>query len=232
MERTVRDRVFLFDIDLTMIRTNGAGAAAMDAAMRELTGVADAFAGMVFAGGTDRAFLREALVGCGRHDLAFEDFCTSFEALYLSHLERELSIRGGVVLPGVRETLAAVGRVPGAHIGLATGNFRRAAEIKLRHFGLWGPFIDGGFAEDGEERAHIVAAAIARTAAGLQGRAPVYVIGDSARDIEAARANDAVAIGVCTGHADAAELRAAGAALVLPDLSDPGAMLAALERLD
>ena len=38
--------IFLFDIDLTMIRTNGAGSAAMETTIREMLGVADAFAGM------------------------------------------------------------------------------------------------------------------------------------------------------------------------------------------
>jgi phosphoglycolate phosphatase-like HAD superfamily hydrolase len=223
----VGGKVFLFDIDLTMIRTNGAGSAAMTATMQELAGVEAAFAGVVFAGRTDRALLREALTRCERLDDGFDRFCAAFEERYLVHLAREMEARGGRVLAGVRETIAATTAVPGARLGLATGNFRRAAEIKLRRFDLWRHFEAGGFAEDGEDRAHVVAAAINRTA---EGRAPeaVFVLGDSTHDVEAARANGAIAIGVCTGDCDEATLRAAGADLVLPDLSDPAMMLRAL----
>jgi phosphoglycolate phosphatase-like HAD superfamily hydrolase len=223
----VGEKVFLFDIDLTMIRTNGAGSAAMTATMLELAGVESAFAGMVFAGRTDRALLREALTRCERLDHDFDGFCAAFEERYLTHLARELEVRGGRVLAGVRETIAATASLPGARLGLATGNFRRAAEIKLGRFDLWQHFPAGGFAEDGEDRAHVVAAAIARTAGGSAPEA-VFVLGDSAHDIEAARANGAYAIGVCTGDSDEATLRAAGADLVLADLSEPAVMLRAL----
>lgn len=219
--------VFLFDIDLTMIRTNGAGSAAMTHTMLELQGVENAFEGMVFAGGTDRAFLREALLRCADADSDFDDFCARFEARYLITLERELQLRGGMVLPGVRETIAAVSALPSARLGLATGNFRRAAEIKLRQFGLWEHFTDGGFAEDGELRADLVAAAIRRMSEGLSDFR-VYVLGDSDRDIAAARANGAVAVGVCTGLHDADELKDAGADVVLNDLSDPAMLLSRL----
>jgi len=227
----VRPRIFLFDIDLTMIRTNGAGSAAMEATVREMLGVSDAFAGMRFAGRTDRAILREALTRCGRLDNGFDRFCTEFEARYLHHLHRELAVRNGVVLPGVPELLDAVAALPGARLGLATGNFRRAAEAKLRHFGLWGRFRDGGFAEDGEERADLVAAAVARVGAGASHPAVVYVIGDSTHDVQAAKAHGLVAVGVCTGECAADELWAAGADLVFPDLSAPDDVLGRLLRL-
>lgn len=212
-------RVFLFDIDLTMIRTNGAGSAAMEATVRELLGVPDAFAGMRFAGRTDRAILREALARCGRLDDGFDRFCVEFEARYLDHLRRELAARNGVVLPGVPALLDAVAALPGARLGLATGNFRRAAEAKLRHFGLWGRFLDGGFGEDGEERPDLVAAAVARVSTGMPQPAAVYVIGDSVHDVRAAKAHGLMAVGVCTGECSAEELWVAGADAVFPDLA-------------
>lgn len=224
-------RVFLFDIDLTMIRTNGAGSAAMELTVREMLGVRDAFAGMRFAGRTDRAILREALARCGRLDDGFDRFCTEFEARYLDHLRRELRARHGVVLPGVPELLDAVAALPGARLGLATGNFRRAAEVKLRHFGLWERFLDGGFAEDGEERADLVAAAVARVGAGAPHPTTVYVIGDSIHDVQAAKAHGLVAVGVCTGECSAAELRAAGADVVFADLAATDAVLNRLLQL-
>ena len=216
-------RLFLFDIDLTLIRTSGAGAAAMTEAFASMLGVPDAFAGVTFAGRTDRAILREVLARHG-HDGDPEGFVAAFRERYLPCLERQLRQRGGEVLPGVRETLSAVAALPGARLGLATGNFRAAAEIKLRHFDLWAPFADGGFAEDGEDRRDVVAAAIRRLT-GRDGADAVVVLGDTPDDISAAKANGAVAIGVATGFTGAALLAASGADLVLDDLSDPALML-------
>ena len=51
--------------------------------------------------------------------------------------------------------------------------------------------------------------------------AEVFVIGDTPRDIDAAHAAGCSAIGVATGHYDAAELRHAGADHVLGTLEEP-----------
>jgi phosphoglycolate phosphatase len=54
------------------------------------------------------------------------------------------------------------------------------------------------------------------------------LIGDTPLDVEAALATGARAVGVATGTYSAAELAAAGAHVVLPDLTDPGPVLAAV----
>lgn len=220
--------LFLFDIDLTMVRTHGVGRAAMTTTMHTLTGVPAAFENMSFAGRTDLGILREALLRAAHEVDDFQHFCAKFCAQYLPHLDRELQQRGGAVLPGVVETLSQVQALPNARMGLATGNFREAAWMKLRRFGLDHWFTDGGFAEDGEDRRHLVAAAIDRLAAGITGACEVIVIGDSEHDISAAKANGAIAVGVATGSAPAADLHAAGADLVVDDLTAPGELLRSL----
>ncbi|NUT46827.1 MAG: HAD family hydrolase, partial [Saccharothrix sp.] len=54
------------------------------------------------------------------------------------------------------------------------------------------------------------------------------VIGDTPHDVDAALHHGAVAIGVATGRSSGAELREAGAHVVLDDLSDTGALLTAM----
>jgi phosphoglycolate phosphatase len=223
--------VVLFDIDLTMIRTNGAGSGAMTETLKELLDIDDGFAGVDFVGRTDRAILRDALTNHGHIDTDFDVFVATFEQHYLPRLARNLQERRGEVLPGVRETLRAIAAIPGTRLGLATGNFRRAAEIKLRYFELWEHFEDGGFADDGELRADLVAAAMRRmSGAGVTPRA-CFVVGDSVHDVRAAKDNGATAIAVATGVASTAMLAAAGADLVLSDLSEPSRLLGALASL-
>jgi phosphoglycolate phosphatase-like HAD superfamily hydrolase len=224
--------LFLFDIDLTLIRTRGVGSSAMNDVMRDLLGVENAFAGVDFSGRTDRAVIRDALAAHGRkpEDGAFEAFIADFEARYVPILEARLIERGGWLLPGVRETLEAVAVLPDVRLGVATGNFRRAAHAKLRHFGLDGYFPDGGFADDAEDRAELVRIAIRRLGGAAGGAYRVFVIGDTAHDILAAQANGAIAVGVATGSSTPEMLAAAGAAHVFPDLSRPAEVLRALLR--
>lgn len=219
--------LFLFDIDFTLIRANGAGSAAMNEVMNDLLGVPNAFVGVDFSGRTDRAIIRDALNNHG-HALdgdAFEQFLAEFESRYIPAMVRKLHERGGWILPGVRETLDAVSALPDVRVGIATGNFRRAADAKLRYFGLDGHFQDGGFADDAEDRGELVRIAIRRLGGAVGGEYGVFVIGDTSYDILAAQANGAVAIGVATGASTPEMLAAVGAAHVLDDLSQPEAML-------
>ncbi len=217
--------IFLFDIDLTMIRTNRAGSIAMTETLHELLGIEDGFVGVEFGGRTDRNLLREALLNHGRLNGDFDALLTRFQERYLPRLAHHLEQRGGVILPGVVEMLDATAAVPGAVLGIATGNFRGAAEIKLRYFDLWHRFVGGGFADDGEHRADLVAAAIDRLRPLADGVDGVYIFGDSTHDITAAKANGAVAIGVATGGSSAAVLTGAGADFVFDGFGDPDTVL-------
>jgi len=117
------------------------------------------------------------------------------------------------VLPGVPELLAGLQATPEASLGLATGNFREAARLKLGRFGLYDLFLAGGYADDSEDRAELVAVAIERLAEASGGHGPreVYVIGDTPLDIAAAQANGARSVAVATGFFTVDELAAAGA---------------------
>lgn len=230
--RSGMPRIVLFDVDLTLVNTGGAGSQAMNLAFQELFGVPSALAGVSLAGRTDRAILRDLLTRHGIPPDGTGHLAAAFQELYVEKLREVLPQRQGRVLPGVRELLEALRADPATAVGLQTGNFRASARVKLEHYGLWHLFLDGGFADDSESRPELVAAAIRRVrrAAGLtDGPAAVYVIGDTGHDVAAAKANGAVAVGVATGYEDVAALRRHGADLAFPDLSDVAAVLAAFQ---
>jgi beta-phosphoglucomutase-like phosphatase (HAD superfamily) len=157
----------------------------------------------------------------------------------------------GRALPGAADALAALAAVAagGPAAGLArrvrqsvlTGNIRPVAEAKLAALGLDGP-LDlriGAYGDDHEVRAELVGVARRRAAdaatggrpiADFRGRATV-VVGDTPLDIEAALAAGARAVGVATGPFPTADLRAAGAHAVLPDLTDTGLVMRAVLSL-
>jgi phosphoglycolate phosphatase-like HAD superfamily hydrolase len=115
---------------------------------------------------------------------------------------------------------------------VVTGNIREAAYEKLSAFDLLGP-IDlevGGYGCDSGARSVLVRLARERAQVKYTVALParqVVVFGDTSHDIEAARANGAVAIGVATGSCSAQELVDAGADAVLPSLADTDAVLRA-----
>lgn len=122
-----------------------------------------------------------------------------FRELYPSY-----AIRPAVPLPGAREAVRAVADAGGSVI-VVTSKLGRLAELHLRHVGITVDRLFGDRFGPGK------AAALAEAGA------KVYV-GDHVADVRAARAAGALAVGVATGSHSPADLRAAGAHAVLPDL--------------
>jgi phosphoglycolate phosphatase-like HAD superfamily hydrolase len=185
----------------------------------------DGFDNIEFSGRTDRALLKEAMVACGLHNGAFEDDLRRFKRAYFRRLTSTLPSNKGEVLPGVVPFLQELTDDSDAVVNLGTGNFRNSAGMKLRHYGLDHFFTGGGFGDHVEDRALMIGAAIRAGRRIAGSRATVYVIGDTVHDITAARANNAVAVGVTTGPASEDVLSKAGADIVLATLQGAGKKL-------
>lgn len=215
--------VVLFDIDGTLLSSGGAGRRAIDRAFAQRFGRPDACAGFSLAGRTDRAIVRFGLHAIGQP----EDDATIDAVLedYLRLLVEEVAASTDCRLhPGVPEALQELERHAGLAVGLGTGNVERGARIKLGRVGIADRFGFGGFGCDHEDRGTLLSIGAARGAArlGLPVHAcRIVVIGDTPRDVEAARAIGAVAIAVATGPFSVEDLAATGADHVVPDLLDP-----------
>ena len=154
-------RLILFDVDQTLLSTRGGDRKALNTAFSELYEIEDAFEGVGFGGRMDLSIMAEVYrineVAEGHRRL------DDFKAIYFGHLARILpEWDNGIVYPGVRELLRALESEGGVQLGLATGNFREAAFIKLRRYGLDGYFVEGGFGGDHPERPEVVADAISK----------------------------------------------------------------------
>lgn len=150
----------------------------------------------------------------------------------LHNLADELAATGHV-LPGAADALKAVRSIPRVHQSVLTGNLFPVAVMKLTMFGL-ADYIDtriGAYGGDAFERTDLPNHAFDRTEQHLGRRyrgSETVIIGDTRRDIEAALAVGARAVAVATGATSAAELQAAGADIVLSDLTDTPAVLHAI----
>jgi phosphoglycolate phosphatase-like HAD superfamily hydrolase len=221
----------LFDIDGTLVTTGGVGRRALERAFERSHGRRDAVGAVRFDGMTDRSITRLGLdaIGVTPSDAAIE----AVLSLYLAELEAELarsSPDNYRVHPGVREALAAA-RASGAALGLGTGNLERGARLKLEHVGLYQHFGFGGFGSDHELRVELIRIGAERGArqlgVPLHG-CRVVVIGDTPKDVDAARGIGAESLGVGTAAFSAQQLREHGATHAFDDLTSPGALQALL----
>src|SRR5580704_15755628 len=232
-----RDLFVLWDVDGTLLNAGGVGADLYSVVFLQLFGRSlETMAPM--AGRTDRAIILETLTQAGvpeprRH---VDPFIAGLAARAPT-ARTSVAVRGRA-LPGAAAALAALasGR---AHQSVLTGNVRAVAEVKLAALGLRDP-LDlriGAYGDDHEDRVELVHVARRRAAAvhersgtaGFRGAGTV-VVGDTPLDIAAALAAGARAVGVATGPFSVAELRAAGADVVLPDLADTRLVVEVLLR--
>lgn len=217
----------LFDLDGTLLDTRGCGRWAMTRAFEDVFGIADAepFSREVpFDGATDRALLKTIGRNASLEERDIAASSRNLEEAFLHRLAERLATTPGMrSLPGTEELLDRLCGVSSAAVGLATGNMRRGAFLKLEAVGLSGHFDLGGFGDDAESRSAI--GRIARERFEQRFGAPiaagdVVLVGDSVADVESARANGYRSIAVRTGWTPAEHLEAARPDRLLDDLSD------------
>ncbi len=219
--RGAGEALFLWDVDGTLLRGDDIGKRAMRAAFEALFGDSRGFDGLGFGGLTDLHIVRRAAAAQG---LALDP--TQLRAAlerYRDEMEQRVAAESGAFR--AIDTACAVARALGERFpgrsGLGTGNMAAIAALKVNRVGLGEVFTFGGYGDDAEDRAEMLAIGWARgrAATGLGPEAArVVVIGDTVRDIAAARAIGAEVIAVATGSDSTAKLAAAAPDLLLTEL--------------
>ena len=226
-------RLVLFDIDGTLLLSDGAGRRAIHRALREVfgaTGPEDHH----FDGKTDRQIVRELMRIVGHGD---EHIDAQMEVLldrYVECLHEELGDprHTPYTLPGVPPLLDALERSADVILGLLTGNLRSGADAKLLAVGIDpSRFRVGAFGSDNEHRRELPAVARDRAKRDLGIDVPgesIVVIGDTPADLTCGISIGARAIGVATGRYSVDELRRHQPLAVFADLSDTPAVVRAI----
>ena len=230
--------LILFDIDGTLMRPMGIGRRAFDAAVLALCGRLPGGEPFPFDGMLDTQIAALTLSRLGL-DPSEAEVGRLLDA-YIDRLPDEAPADPASSLcPGVPGTLERAS-AEGHYLGLLTGNVRRGAFTKLGFVGLTDYFAGGpgaqhllgAFGEDAFERCGLVPVALercSRTFGRTFGRDSVWLVGDSIRDVEAARLAGVKVVAVATGFTPEGTLREARPNLFLKDLSDPDPMFSALK---
>ena len=230
-------KLVLFDVDGTLLWTDGAGRRAIHRALLDEAGTAGPIATYRFDGKTDPQIVRELLSLAGHPRASDDAVIQGVCRRYVDHLRVELDHPAQTtrVLAGIEPLLAAlepheaVGR---ALVGLLTGNVAPGAALKLRSAGLDPErFRVGAYGSDSARRGDLPQLARARASA-LTGRpfagADVVILGDTPDDVACGRSIGARSVAVATGFYDVPALRACGATYVFATLTDTAAVLDAI----
>ena len=235
----------MWNVDLTLVDVTKVSREAYAEAFRRVTGY-PLVALPQTAGRTDSEIFFEALAlnedaadpNLGQAEAGGQDLLARYTSELAAAFARRSDLLGvqGRALPGAGEAVAAVASLRDVIQSVLTGTIRPNAVAKLRAFGM-DRFLDlevGGYGSEvypmGAQLLRSRGRAWEKYGSDIGPDATVY-IGDSVRDVEAARIGGARSMAVASGRSTAAELRDAGANLVLDDLTDTRAVVAAVGRL-
>jgi phosphoglycolate phosphatase len=225
-------RLYLFDIDGTLVSARGAGRLAITTALVETFGTAGDVDTYDFRGKTDQRIVLDLMQAAGvpERDIQVR-LHTCFDA-YVRELDALVGDGARVqLMPGIADVVRALAARDDAVVGLLTGNIEMGARVKLRSTGLWPLFRVGAFGSDHIDRRQLPAVACERARATLGHDIPferVVIIGDTPLDVDCARACGAIAVAVATGHHASDELSACAPDLLFTDFSDVDGAVAKL----
>ncbi|OGR41710.1 MAG: hypothetical protein A2X35_12605 [Elusimicrobia bacterium GWA2_61_42] len=186
-------KIILFDIDGTLIKAGGAGARALNHAVQAMTGHPEACRSVQLQGATDKANFENAFkAGAGRKPTSGE--MTSLTKKYVNRLPVEVlaSVKAKKYckVKGIEKFLVKLSGRKDVLVGLGTGNLKEGAFIKLEPSGLMKHFAFGGYGCDSHHRSVVLQKAVGRAARLAKVKIKdneVFVIGDTHRDVEAAK---------------------------------------------
>jgi phosphoglycolate phosphatase len=228
-------RLVLFDIDGTLVRTRN-GYVPFNQAMQKTFGVAADIRSVIPDGNTDPLIVEEIFAKARVEIKIAAEHWRQF-AIDL-HLSYRNAIRDGgaavAALPGALELLQALSSSDSFGQGVVTGNFKVTAQVKLEAAGLDSYLRFGAYGCDSSRRADLPAIAKERweRMAGISiPPQQCIIVGDTPKDLHAARENDMKCVLVGTGRYPVEELTFCEPDACLADLRDTAGIVETLSRL-
>ena len=214
--------MLLFDIDGTLIYSGGAGTRSIEKSFREIYGIENAMKDVLPDGKTDPLIIEEVFIKKLNKNPDKREIENILE-LYLRNLEKEIKNPGYKVFEGVKDFLEWAEKKERFLMGLATGNLEKGAKIKLKPSSLLKYFRFGGYASDSWKRSEILRRAYERGLLIAEKEnskiKEVFVIGDTPRDVMAAKEAGFKSIGMALYNFSYKDLEKAGADYVFGSYS-------------
>lgn len=228
-------RLILFDIDGTLLKPGDkAHQQALLDAIQTVYRIEASLDGVPLGGMLDSQIVRLAL---GKHDIAPDDIRAGLDEAMQRMGQRYDELLGederrSWLLPGVEELLLRTRQE--FTLSVLTGNASGVARSKLAAAGIDQHFPFGAYGDSADHRHELVPVAMehARRETGFSlDPSAVVLVGDTPRDIDAARSSGARVLAVATGRYSVDELLDHGPDQVFADLSEVDQVVHALNEL-
>lgn len=218
------NKLILFDIDWTLVRGRiSAHTNSFEYGFMKVYGIkASINDAAPYEGKTDRQIIFEVLQNKNLKRNGIEVKLNEMFHAMIEYAQENIKKEVVVVLPGVKDFLAKLKNY-GYNLGILTGNVQSIAKTKLDLAGLKEFFEIGAYGDENERRVELVS--IAKERANRKfgcvfTDSNIYLVGDSILDISCGKEAGVKTIGVASGDYKKADLRNAGADLVLPSLEE------------
>lgn len=210
-------KLYLFDIDNTLVQSSTLHRAAFIYSLKEVYGIDTDFEGVTFAGMTDSSIIYEILELNGLKEDGRLGKCME---IMTDYYKKNLSNETSVAIEGVYDLLNKLKQ--NNILGLVTGNVQEIGFSKLSRLNLDVFFETGGFGDDHHIRYKLVEKALSRFKKiyGYDFNDKAVVVGDTPKDIEAAHLAGLPVIAVAKGHYSVDILSKAGANWVISNYDD------------
>lgn len=221
-----KPKLILFDIDGTIIRAGGAGMRALNCAIAEMGGPNDICRYLELQGETDKVNFENAFYYAFKRKPTKEEFKMIYK-LYLKYLphevERSIKEKRYQKINGIDKFLEVLSENKDVFIGLGTGNIKEGAYIKLGPSNLSHYFLFGGFGTNHDKREDMLKEAVKNAQKILKIKFEpnqVYVIGDTEKDVMAAKLCGFHTACVLDGFGDYSKIISSGPELLEKDFSN------------
>ncbi|GJM41518.1 MAG: hydrolase [Ardenticatenaceae bacterium] len=196
-------KLLLFDIDGTLIRSNGAGRLTLAYALETIYGTKGPLDGYNMSGKTDPRIITDLLTAIGIPAKEIKQKLPAIYELMAEHGQKIFREKDMSPCPGIPELLAKLAGREDFLLGLLTGNSQLTAPLKLSAAGIDPQiFKVGAYGSDALDRNDLPAIGMSRanqlTGGNFNGNNTI-IIGDTPADILCARAGKATAVAVASG---------------------------------
>lgn len=229
-------KIVFFDLDGTLLRSQD-GHVAFNEAILKTFGVPGDIRTIRPDGKTDPIILQE-IFDAGGHDAEWSPSDTATFSAHLKECYTRAVTEGFTrvrALPGVPELVAELSHLRDFCLGVVTGNMEVTGRLKLQAAGVDQHIGPGAFGSDSANRNDLPRIAMERWSAHLNLSVEprhCVIVGDTPRDLEAARSNGMKCLLVATGRYNPLEeLRKIEPDELLADFSDTRAAVEALMGL-
>lgn len=219
----MRRKLFLFDIDGTLISPGPVSRKTLDGVMTNLFGRSPDLQYEDVAGSTDPIIVKTGLKRIGVKDGELNE-CVKKVLIEYEHRLPEVFNKSNepFAYEDAGDLLVQVLEL-GHAVGILSGNMQAAAEVKLAKFDLLQKFPFGIYADETDDRSAMPMIARER-AWNVYHEAfrltDMIIIGDTAADAKASSDNGCSSIIVCRREEMKAKAKAAGATLIVSTLTD------------